>query len=59
MYKGSFYGFISSSYTNSRTWAVYDSLVHYMDDIHNDIILQLTGASLNPTDEEAVVPTFL
>jgi len=34
------------SYTNSRTWAVYESLVRHMDDIDNDIILQLMGAFL-------------
>jgi len=35
------------------------SQVHYMDDIHNDIILQLTGAFLNSTDNEAVVPFLI
>jgi len=30
-----------------------------MDDIYNDIILQLIGAFLNPTDEEAVVVPFI
>jgi hypothetical protein len=30
-----------------------------MDDIDNDIILQLIGAFLNPTDEEAVVPFII
>jgi hypothetical protein len=57
--KDHFYCFIPSSYTNSRTWTVYDSLVRHMDDIDNDIILQLIGAFLNPTDEEAVVPFII
>jgi len=41
------------------TWTVYDSLIRHMDDIHSDIILQLTGASLDPTDEEAIVPFII
>jgi hypothetical protein len=57
--KNHFYCFIPSSFTNKRTWAVYDSLVRHMDGIQEDIILQLVGTFLDHQAEEAIVPFVL
>ena len=53
--KEHYYSFIPSSFTNTRTWSVYDSLVCHMEGIENDIILQLIGAFVEFSNE-AVVP---
>ena len=57
--KDHYYCFIPSSYTNNRTWTVYDSLVYPMNGIENDIIMQLIGAFLEFNNGEAIVPFIL